>query len=110
MSNYTRLHTMGKWSIYIKPDCRHGSVDFHVGTSDEDRPTWVSEGWIREGWFRRSIRTAWNKAMKHMNKKHTKDLESEAGMEMATNIAENWLSDAQIEDLLEVVLAPSSNG
>ena len=93
----------------MKPDCGHGSVDFHVDTSD-DRPEWVSEGWIREGWFRRSIRSAWDKAMKHANKKHKKDLESQAGMEMATNIAENWLSEPQIEKLLKEVLAPSSSG
>ena len=109
MSKYKCLYTMGRWSIYMKPDYEVGSVDFYVDTSD-NRPQWVSEGGIREGWFKRSIRSAWNIAMKNMNKKHARDLESQAGMEMATNIAENWLSEPQIEKLLEEVLAPSSNG
>lgn len=109
MSNYTCLYTMGNWSIYMKPDCGCGSVDFYVGKSENSNVR-VSEGWIRDSWFRRSIRSAWNTAIKDVNKRHKKDLESEAGMEMAKNIAGNWLSDAQIEDLLEAVLAPSSSG
>lgn len=109
MSKYTCLYTMGKWSIYVKPDCGHGSVDLYVDKSDYS-PQWVSEGFIRDGWFRRSIRSAWNIAMKNVNRNHKKDLEAQAGMEMATNIADNWLSEPQIEKLLEEVLAPSSNG
>lgn len=84
------LYTMGQWSIYVTADGEHGSVDFRVGRPNR-HAEFVAEGFVREGWFRHSIRSAWDKALKNVTKRHKKDLEAQAGMEMATNIAENWL-------------------
>lgn len=97
------LYTIGRWTIHAQADGGNGSVDFTI--SRGGGRIYIAEGFIRDSWFRRSIHKAFEKAVKEVNKRHKKDLESQAGMEVAENIAENWLSEPQIEKLLEEVLS-----
>lgn len=97
------LYTLGRWSIHAEPETG-GGINFWIKTPSTNRD-FVSRGYIRTSWFRSSIRTAWNIVMKEVNKQHRLDSESLAGMEMARGIAENHLSESQIEDLLGSVLS-----
>lgn len=97
------IHTLGRWAISIEPN-RTGGVDFYIQTPATNK-VYVTSGWMRSTWSRQSIRKAWNKVMERVNKEHSMDSEALAGLAMATDIAENHLSEAQIEDLLGAVLS-----
>ena len=103
------LYTIGRWKIFARPTADDGSVQFLV-EMEGCNPSYYVSGYIRDSWFKRSIRTAWNMAIKDANNRHKLDSESEAGMAIAIDIADNFLSNDQVENLLESVLAPSSNG
>ena len=104
---HKKMYTIGNWSIYIKSSPVDGSIVFKVHDCRDTNgfyPEFVSRGFVKETWTKKGIRSAWDIAIKRVNKQHQFDLEAASGMEMATSIAENFLSDAQIDDLLEAVL------
>ena len=103
MSDSQHLYTIGKWKISARPESNDGSVLFSIGT-EGCNPSYYVSGYIRDSWFKRSIRTAWDMALKYANKRHQLDNESEAAMDMVKDIAENHLSPVEVENLLKSVL------
>lgn len=104
MSDSQHLYTIGKWKIFARPESEDGSVLFSIQTEGSNYPSHYVSGYIRDSWFKRSIRTAWDMALKYANKRHQLDNESEAAMDMVKDMVDNHLSPVEVENLLKSVL------